>query len=247
MVNVKLIVCGYHRKYSINHVKWKDLPTVAERLIGFLEGHIGEFSRDTDYDEEYTIAYRSNLPEDTNENAILYALDEVVDCFLNPELGIRVARYQDSSYAGCQWWHIKQNSYISTQMFFSALQGKEAYNLPDLKSERCPDCDCSWDDPNANNRDQEIRLFENKTSYEKSWYRYRDILEGRMDYIDGELITLDNGNQDGDDDAGYGSDGNIDQDHGDIESRIKSMIMEEGVDDEEVWLTFSPIKANPSI
>lgn len=238
MVNVKLIVCGFDRKYTINHVRWKELPTVSKRMVDMLEGHLGEFTRDTDYDESYTIAYVSSLPEGTKENAVEYALDQVVPCLMNPDIGIELAKQEDSSYAGCQWWHIKQNSHIAAQEFFSGLEGKEAWNLPALRSERCPDCNCSWGDPRPDVL-QRLEFDLNVFSYEKTWYRYIDIIEGRMDYVDGELITLSsNENNNADGNGGGDSEGRSGGNSDNVEQTVKAILAEIlDLDQTEVFLT----------
>lgn len=191
-----------------------------------LEGHLREFRRDTNYDKEYTIAYVSSLPEGTKENAVEYALDQVVPCLLNLEIGIELAKQEDSSYAGCQWWHIKQNSYIAAQEFFSALQGEEAQNLLALRSERCPDCNCSQGDLRPDILER-LEFNLNVFSYKKTQYRYIDIIEGRMDYVNRELITLslyanNNANSNGSSDNKGRSGGNSDN----VKQTVKEILAE---------------------
>ncbi|KAF7118668.1 hypothetical protein CNMCM5793_008206 [Aspergillus hiratsukae] len=131
-----------------------------------LEGHLGKFSRNTDHDRENTIAYISSLPEETNEHAVEYALDQVVPCVVQ--------------------------------------QAKQEF----------------WDAKSTTNK-MLVRLGVNQRprdapSYEKSWDRYADILEGRMDYVDGELITKPSNESAHDNEKGND---NVDEDGRDIDDK----------------------------
>ncbi|KAE8314536.1 hypothetical protein BDV41DRAFT_575794 [Aspergillus transmontanensis] len=186
-----------HRCYDVRPpIPKKDAHIVVERFFGILEGYFGRFSLQAMH--QGAANYLSNLNwKGVNNKAVLYTFSQPISSLALHFLYNKAVRDKDPNYTQCHWWHVRQNEYIVTNMCYLKASHWNVHDQLGLKSERCPHCHYSWDDPRPES--ETLGARQGWEAPEWSLYRYKDILEGRMDHIDGDLVTIQNANQNGGD------------------------------------------------
>ncbi|KAB8205537.1 hypothetical protein BDV34DRAFT_225452 [Aspergillus parasiticus] len=174
-----------HRCYDVRPpIPKKDAHIVVERFFGILEGYFGRFSLQAMH--QGAANYLSNLNwKGMNNKAVLYTFSQPISSLALHFLYNKAVRDKDPNYTQCHWWHVRQNEYIVTNMCYLKASHWNVHDQLGLKSERCPHCHYSWDDPRL-----ESETLGARQGWEAPEWSFRENYRGPIIGIIGGYIAL---------------------------------------------------------